>query len=477
MFGTLHWNSHNNEVEFVERPHGSSNLERTLVCDRCRAKKVKCSPAHDGCGRCKRLGKKCTFASIKHRGSKRIQKASINIPQNEHPPALLTPSSAPSSSEITEHEERLCSDKQPIVSSLPADGNVVAEQGQQLLAELPTDRLTDTPLNIFQSFLAGFDQRARDRDGDNTSNYTLSPSPGFSTILPRTGPESIQPTGARTSENLPSPPLSLGDEMLRYSPSSGQSQDFSLDMGCIATPTSLHISSLASTAFSSENPLGKSCRCLAAVIFAVEEFEASYNPGNRAELDSIIAYQKEAIKFCRSKFKCSSCMTKRENLVLLVFMAERLVAGCGQIVRLYRMKDGDTRAGLVPSSLPSCSPTDGHSYHANVEDRDLATSACSSSPKTDYRHSGQIVSTRTRTSSDWRKLLLGDYEISSPLEWEHLVRVLILLQLRAVMELLADLKNVGSKVLGEAQTANLARAEIRLGELEKDIYRGECSTP
>ncbi|EFW19238.1 conserved hypothetical protein [Coccidioides posadasii str. Silveira] len=365
---------------------------------------VKCSPAHDGCGRCKRLGKKCTFASIKHRGNKRIQKASINIPQNEHPPALLTPSSAPSSSEITEHEERLCSDKQPIVSSLPADGNVVAEQGQQLLAELPTDRLTDTPLNIFQSSLAGFDQRARDRDGDNTSNYTLSPSPSFSTILPRTGPESIQPTGARTSENLPSPPLSLGDEMLRYSPSSGQSQDFSLDMGCIATPTSLHISSLASTAFSSENPLGKSCR-------------------------------------------------------------------------LYRMKDGDTRAGLVPSSLPNCSPTDGHSYHANVEDRDLATSACSSSPKTDYRHSGQIVSTRTRTSSDWRKLLLGDYEISSPLEWEHLVRVLILLQLRAVMELLADLKNVGSKVLGEAQTANLARAEIRLGELEKDIYRGECSTP
>ncbi len=134
------------------------------------------------------------------------------------------------------------------------------------------------------------------------------------------------------------------------------------------------------------------------------------------------------------------------------------------------MKDGDSRAGSLPSSLLGCLPTDRLSHRVNVEDRDLATSASSSSSKTDCMHSGSIMSTRTGTSSDWRQLLLGDYEISSPLEWEHLVRVLIILQLRAVMELLADMKNMGSKVLGETQTASLAQAEIRVGELEKDIY-------
>lgn len=41
MFGTLHWNSHNKEVEFVKRPHGSSNLEKNSACDRCRAKKCR----------------------------------------------------------------------------------------------------------------------------------------------------------------------------------------------------------------------------------------------------------------------------------------------------------------------------------------------------------------------------------------------------------------------------------------------------
>ena len=40
MFGTLHWNPHNKEPEFVERLHGSSNPEKYSACDRCRAKKV-----------------------------------------------------------------------------------------------------------------------------------------------------------------------------------------------------------------------------------------------------------------------------------------------------------------------------------------------------------------------------------------------------------------------------------------------------
>lgn len=38
------------------------------------------------------------------------------------------------------------------------------------------------------------------------------------------------------------------------------------------------------------------------------------------------------------------------------------------------------------------------------------------------------------------------------------------------MKLLTNMKNMDSKVLGETQTASLAQAEIRVGELEKDIY-------
>ena len=129
------------------------------------------------------------------------------------------------------------------------------------------------------------------------------------------------------------PPLCSGDEILHSSPPTRQFQEPSLfELGSNATPTSLHASTVVSTGVLLQSPSGQPCQCLATVIFAVEEFEASCSTGNRAELDSIVAYQKEAIKCCRSMLKCSSCTAKRENLVLLAFMAEKIVAACERIV-------------------------------------------------------------------------------------------------------------------------------------------------
>lgn len=239
-------------------------------------------------------------------------------------------------------------------------------------------------------------------------------------------------------------------------------------------PPFSYASILVSRAFSYQSPSRHSCQCLAAVAFAVEELEASCSSGNRSDLDSIVAYKKEAIKCCRSMLKCSSCMAKRENLVLLVFMAEKIVAACARIVELYRVKNSDPQANSAPSSLLNHSPLDRLSHCINIADQDLLTSTSSSSSKTSSTHSISITSLCTgassSSSSDWQELLPGDYEISSPLEWEHVVRVLIFLQLREVMELLAEIKNAGSNVLGETQMAGLVQAEIKAGRLKKDIY-------
>lgn len=343
------------------------------------------------------------------------------------------------------------SDQQPFESLPLADGNVEdSDRGQQLLAGPSTDGLADILPNFDLSFLPQFGQPVTAKASENPLSSSISPANEILCSIP------------------PIDPDFLGSI---YDPPTGQAQDSSLfDIGRNATPTSIHASSLAPTAFSSPNSFGQPCQCLTAVVFAVEEFEANGNSVNRAELDSIVAYQKEAIKCCRSMLRCTCCTNKRENLVLLVFMAERIVAGCGRIVALYRMKDGATRASSVPPFILGCLPTNRSSHRVDVEDGDLATTTSSSSSKADYTPSSSIMSTRTGTPSVWRELFLGDYEISSSLEWEHLVRVLISLQLKAVMELLADMKNMGSTVLGETQRASLAQAERRVGELEKDIH-------
>ena len=393
-------------------------------------------------------------------------------------------SSTSSSSKDTEHEKWLWSARRSLTSSLLADSNIDnGEHGQQLLTEPISDRLADILPNFEQSPLAESSQPTSNQDGGDIFDLTVSPFSFSSTILPCTYPELFQPAVTGTSEDPFSASPRSGDEIPPCLPRATLDYTFSIDdpptrkshnsslseLGSNATPTTLPESASVWSAFPSQIPTGQLCQCLPAVVFAVGEFEAGCNAGDRAELDSIVAYQKEAIKCCYSMLKCSSCAAKRENLVLLVFVAEKIVAACSRTVGLYRMRDGEAWADSVPSSLSEYLPFDRSSYRVNVEDRHLATSAPSSSSKTDCMHSGPITPTRTSTSSYWRELLLGDYEVSSPLEWEHLVRVLIGLQLRAVMGLLADIKSIGSRVLGETQTASLAQAEVAVGELEKGM--------
>ncbi|KAF7126041.1 hypothetical protein CNMCM5793_002400 [Aspergillus hiratsukae] len=425
MFGTLHWNPHSKEAEFIERPHGSSNLEKNPACDRCRARKVKCrNPDNEGCTRCKRLGKTCTFSPGRHR------QRGEHSGQKQHSSSVSVSSSSKADKETV---------KEP-ASAPPGTADNDSERGQQSL-------LDDIPTSFDLSFLADFDHETSDRDED--TSFAL-----FSTIFPSTHehpeprpqPESqpeLEPRMSMSiSTTLLSPPLSSEDEMQIQHYLPPQSQDPSLFDICFTTPPS--------TAFP---PGAGGCQCLSAVIFAVEEFEASCTAGHRAELDSITAYQKEVIRRCRSQLKCSACMARRETLVLLVFMLEKIVAACGRIVALYRVRDAQMQLHLpTPSSSSLLVGGDGNGDGNGEIDLDLA--ACGAA---------------TAMSTDWRELLLGDYEISSALEWEHLVRVLIFLQLRAVMELLADVKSMGGEVLGETLSASLAQAEVRLGELEKDV--------
>lgn len=412
----------------------------------CATYQAKCSVTDGDCTRCQYLRKTCTFSSVKQRRDRRICQSTSNVARLEpRSPEFSIHSSASSSSKAAaEHEEEACSHKPAPVSPPPADDNMDdGERGRQWLAEPSVD--------------------------DILSGCGISHLSGL-----------YQSLAARTSDDLPSPSSSMADEMAGFFPPadrdllnstydspSGQSQGSSLfEIGCDSTPTSAPASTLAPTAFSSPSLLpGQSCACLAAVVFAVERFEAKGNSIDRVELDSIVACQTEAIQRHRSMLRCSDCTSKRENLVLLVFLMEKIVGSCARMVALFHMKDGGA-TGAAPS-MPGPSPYDGFSHPLHAEDGHLATSAAtassaSSKTKTDGASSSS-------SSPHWRQLFLGDYEISSSREWEHLVRVLIALQFKAMMDLLAEMKNMGGSLLGQTQMASLAQAERKLGQLEKYI--------
>ena len=351
------------------------------------------------------------------------------------------------------------------------------ELGEPQLVNAVEERMIDILPTPDLPFPGQPSEHTSDQDTDAIFNLTLSPLPFFSTALPSPPTELIQTNAAaKRPESLLTPSPSSEDDMahcfrptdldimnsIYNSPTTLSDDPFVTPAANLPSPNS---STSIPTPSSNQN---QPCHCLAASVFAVEEFEARCTSGNRAELDSILACQKEATTCCRSMLQCSSCMAKRENLVLLVFVTERMVAACSRVVALYRRQDGDDRVGLLPSSLLESVP-DSNAIHAPHRDI-LPPSSSASSCATD----AILPSADPASPSDWRELRLGDYEIDSRTEWEQLVRVLISVRLRAVRDLVADMQNVGRGVLREMYMKCLGVVRRRVCELERDICMGDC---
>ncbi|KAK6447277.1 hypothetical protein FP744_10003527 [Trichoderma asperellum] len=354
----------------------------------------------------------------------------------------------------------------PVPSSPSENSSQNGDEARFLSVALPREHANvEFKQNMFVDELG---QSLSNQGRDDIFNFTSLPLP-LSFPNPILPPDSAYLTAVPPLNDSLAWATCSGDEIPPTFASTTHSEETSfLDLFDIDFDTTLM--SLQTSTVPCHDMSGLS-GCLAASVFAVEDFEARCICNNRAQLDSILASQKEAIQRCHSMVKCMGCMARRENLVVLVFMAEKIVEACGRIVVLYGSQNVDSTLPSLDSSsttialefLPNNDIQLHHGYGESV-----ATSA-SSSPKTSLEDTCSVTAASSVTESSWRGLLFGDYEISSSLEWEYLVGLLIFLQLKALLQLLADIKETGSMMLGETQMASLTQAEMRIGELEKEL--------
>lgn len=158
-------------------------------------------------------------------------------------------------------------------------------------------------------------------------------------------------------------------------------------------------------------------------------------------------------------------MAKRDRVVLLVLLAEKIITACEKITVLFQ-----ARSSVEGGNLGLRQLADWSHHYAIGNGQGIPTPPASGL----FTMDGAAPSlgddlNLAGTSKDWQELFLGDFEITCPREWECLVHALILLQLTSLMEMLADLKSVDSTVLGETQRAILTRAIIRVYEIKKAI--------
>lgn len=388
---------------------------------------------------------------MRQRSSQRLWDADITFRRQEPLADVSVLSQASSSFKEINIDEEARSEQRAYTSSVHTDGSDGDEKGEPQLAEHVMHRLSDAPSTPDLSFLFDYNQHTNEQH-DDLCTCAILPFPFCSSSIHYKRPHPLSRSALRAPQALLTPPAS-GDNTPHRIPLNEQIQDSCFEMDTMDTE-SLDMSALTSTMYWSQSSFEKTCQCAAGIILALEKLETSCNSGSRAGLDSIVANQKDTVRLCHSMLKCISCMAKRENLVLLVFMIERIVMTCGRIVTLYQMEDSAIPTSATPPSHLQCLSTDHLANNVVIDNQGLITSA----------------STPSKTSSGWQELLLGDYEINSALEWDHLVHALINLQLRAVKELLRDVKSMGNMILGDVQTESLTRAEATIRRLEQDMY-------
>lgn len=206
--------------------------------------------------------------------------------------------------------------------------------------------------------------------------------------------------------------------------------------------------------------------CLAAAVFAVEDFEARCMCNDRTQLDSILASQKAAIKHCRFMVRCKRCIAKRENLVVLVLITEKIVEACVLIVVLFAWLD-DTASYLQSSSSSSLEALSDDVLTRDCHSETLIGLA--SPVQTTYQDLHPVTARSSDVNCSWKGLLIGDYEVNDSVEWESVVRLLISLQLKSLLQLLAEIKDAAKDMLGHAHTRRLTQAERKIGELDKGL--------
>lgn len=174
------------------------------------------------------------------------------------------------------------------------------------------------------------------------------------------------------------------------------------------------------------------CKCLQSIVSLLEELENRASTIDTHPLDSVLAYQKEALNHCSRMVGCSPCAARSDYMMLLGVVSDKLISSYEHVITKHTES---TRKRVD-----------------NNEDEDGTSSSSSSS----FRAGTEGGAEYTRIVS------FGCYKIDGAAEWKYVSRVLITLQLRQVFGLLAQMQHIAERTARGPQVSALRIREQRL---------------
>ena len=184
------------------------------------------------------------------------------------------------------------------------------------------------------------------------------------------------------------------------------------------------------------------CQCLQSILGLLEELENRASTTDAYTMDSVLAYHKEALNHCIHMVRCSACIARSDYMMLLGVVSDKLITSYEQITN-----------------------KNTESAQKGVENNERGTGISSSSSSGVGGGGGQAREGLARVVS------LGYYKIDCPTEWEYVMRVLILLQVRQVFELLARMQHIAEETSRGPQVSATRMREQRLKAIAEKFKR------
>ncbi|KAI1171767.1 hypothetical protein F4777DRAFT_590971 [Nemania sp. FL0916] len=411
------------------------------ACNSCRVKKLRCSGERTGCFRCQTLSQKCVYAQNTTRGSARARKNRESILKAEigarrsstaasssSAPSAPTPPTEPSGS-ISPRTECPASNSHVDNSSVqaapegrgsdqedkgPIEVDMASYDPQEYpsMPSISTVQMADIEAYCGHTWLFSWpESHARVEFPTSTKTHWDGATIPF-TPLPMGGWE----LGTHGYDDTPATPTTRNPGFESLIPEI-QKSPLSL-----TPPATADQHGSVDDRYWLPHQALEPCQCLQRVVFLLEEIDSEGADMNVKELGSWLSRHKEALRCSEALLKCPLCQAKPENMTILAFLTDRLIAMCDEVVSAY------------------VSALTGNVNHNSMGPKDGA----------------------------WL-VLVGSFEIDSPQEWSVLVSTMLDMQLRGLEAMVAQfqdlLRSTGGGE-GARRKADLTRNRIT-GLLEK----------
>ncbi|KAI0195401.1 hypothetical protein EV127DRAFT_508915 [Xylaria flabelliformis] len=313
------------------------------ACNRCRAKKLKCTGEKTGCSRCQTLSRSCIYHV------KKADRRATASSQQTNPKVA--------DGVELESDQR---DKLPEQRRLPDLCSSPNPPPSSSLIVSPVD-LRRTSLSFQTNSAEDFTSLMLSDFGDTEEAATnADSSPSIETWLgpPKSSSCSLNSSSTRESW-FPVDPSGVMQMPLLTTSSLTQGPD-----GNYQTDGSLKTTYSRCPTLNTQD----TCRCLQQIVILMEEHDDNESGDGALAIDAMLASLKESIYYGDVLLGCRRCQTRLESMTILTFLTDRLVSLCERLVMMlqeglqenkcvqdFLFNNGEAGQDLVPEQMSSSS--------------------------------------------------------------------------------------------------------------------------